>query len=323
MQQIRFPLPFQEKVWKPRELCWKIMGHRLFIFSKGSRLMIGRWLIQTTIKKFQRIVRRFYKLAFPPLQSRKSEKIHSQKQLRSQYPLFSGFISSHSTSICTQLVGSLKEKLLYCKSISSPVRQELKPQLLSRERTESFDMTACFWMWFTASAEQKTNKPAHSAFPTFHSNIYWEPKINASWFFIAEFHSKFGPAFILCSTQWDSSCDRDLKRGACLRDVDFSLSDKQLFLNNLHNDYFCCEFLEERHHLLRIRIILYSSSGQMRSHLAVWLEWKVKELVNKWIAIEEIAKQASVREANHDLLSTAGPCRAVTLEKVACWLASQ
>lgn len=55
----------------------------------------------------------------------------------------------------------------------------------------------------------------------------------------------------------------------------------------------------------------------MRSHLAVSLEWKVRELVNKWTAMEEIAKQASVREANHDLLSTAGLCRAVTSEKLA------
>lgn len=163
MQQIRFPLPFQEKVWKPKELCWKIMGHRLFIFSRGSRLMIGRWLIQTMIKKFHWIVKRFYKLAFPPLQSRKSEKIHSQRQLRSQSSLSSGFISSHSTSICTQLLGSLKEKLLYCKSISSPVRQELKPLLLSREGTESFDMTTCFWMWFTASAEHYRKNQQTSA----------------------------------------------------------------------------------------------------------------------------------------------------------------
>lgn len=66
----------------------------------------------------------------------------------------------------------------------------------------------------------------HSAFPKFHSNIYWEPKVYESWFFTSEYPSKFGPAFVLRSTQWDSGCDRDLKWEACLRDVDFSLSDK-------------------------------------------------------------------------------------------------
>lgn len=245
-------------------------------------------------KKFHWIVTRFYKLAFPPLLSRKSERIHSQKQLRSQSGPYLQVFSSHSKSICTQILGSLKGKLLYCKSISYPVRQELKPLLLLVERIEPFAMTTCFLVWFTASAVHYGKNPQTVAqcLPSISHQRILRTRDGHKLIFVSEHPSKVGPVLQHTTSQatremWETGCGSDPKKGTiCLRDVDFFLSDKWLFLDSLHNDssFLLWTLRRGTVHLSRTWLILYRNSWQMRSSLGLSLEWQRKQLMSKWIS---------------------------------------
>jgi len=199
-------------------------------------------------------------LAFPPLQSSKSEKIHSQKQLRSQSgPSLQVSSVPIPNLFAQQILGSLKEKLIYYKSISYSVRQELKPLLLLVERTESFAMTTYFLIWFTASADRyrKNHKPVHSAFLKFHINIYWELEMDTGWLLHLNILPKLDLPLYFAAHIFQSHkrnarqvVTQTRSEGQFVSEMSISsFQTNSSFWTFCMTIYFCCERLEEGHYI--------------------------------------------------------------------------
>lgn len=158
-------------------------------------------------------------------------------------------------------------------------------------------MTTCFLVWFTASAVHYRKNPRTVAqcLPWISHQRILRTRDGHKLIFAPEHPSKVGPVLQHTTSQatrgmWETGCGSDPKKGTiCLRDADFFLSDKWLFLDFLYNDssFLLWTLRRGTVYLSRTWLILYRTSWQMRSSLGLSLEWQRKQLMSKWISHEE------------------------------------